>query len=116
MSKSNESVSETKRAVDSDGGGEINVLITTEYKGVFFAKVPRNIDLTASTLRNLKDCRMAINWRTGKGVMDLAESGPNEKCLISSKADIPVLHKVTAVFNVSDAAAKAWENWTEPKR
>ena len=93
----------------------INVLITTEHRGVFFARVPRNIDLTASTLRNLKDCRMAISWRTGKGVMDLAENGPNEKCLISSKADIPVIHKVTAVFAVTDAAALAWDTWTEKK-
>lgn len=93
----------------------INILITTEHRGVFFAKAPRNIDLTAATLRNLKDCRMAINWRTGKGVMDLAENGPNGKCLISSKADIPVIHRVTAVFNVTDAAAAAWETWTEKK-
>ena len=93
----------------------INVLITTEHRGVFFARINRDADLTASTLRDLRDCRMAINWRTGKGVMDLAENGPNDKCLISSKADIPVIHKVTAVFAVTDAAANAWDTWTEKK-
>jgi hypothetical protein len=93
----------------------LNVLITTEHRGVFFARVSRDLDLTAATLHNLKDCRMAISWRTGRGVMDLAENGPNDKCLISSKADILVIHKVTAVFAVTDAAALAWDNWAENK-
>ena len=43
-----------------------------------------------------------------KQVMELAEVGPNQKSKISAKADIPMLHDITAVFTVT---AEAWEKW-----
>jgi hypothetical protein len=42
-------------------------------------------------------------------VMELAETGPTSKSKISAKADIEV-RKVTAVFEVSEAAQTAWGN------
>ncbi len=86
-----------------------NVLITTLYKGVFFGKIADDADITAKKLTNIKDCRMAIRWGTTKGVMELADTGPTDKSRISSKCDVPVLHGVTAVFQVTNKAAEVWE-------
>jgi hypothetical protein len=85
-----------------------NVLITTAHRGVWFAQVAADADLTPETLTDLKNCRMAIYWGTTKGLHELCETGPTKSSKISAPADIPVLHKVTAVFNVTDKAAEAW--------
>lgn len=86
------------------------VLITTKHKGVWFAKVGSDQDLTAPTLTNLKDAKMAIYWGTTKGLQQLCDSGPTSSSRISAPSDILVLHDVTAVFNVSEEAEKVWEN------
>ena len=85
-----------------------NILITTQHRGVFFAQVEDNADLSQKTLSNLKNCRMAIYWGTTKGVMELADVGPNKNSKIGAPADVDVMHDVTAVFSVSDKAAQAW--------
>jgi len=86
-----------------------NVLITTEHRGVWFARVSPDADLTRTTLTDLKDCIMAIRWGTTRGIHELCETGPTENSNLSAPADIPVLHKVTAVFAVTDqAAARVW--------
>lgn len=85
-----------------------NILITTEHRGVWFAQVPEDKDLTPTTLTNLYNCRMAIYWGTTKGLQQLCETGPTESSKISAPADIPVLHKITAVFSVTDQAAAVW--------
>lgn len=85
-----------------------SVIITTEFRGVFFAQVDDEMDLTQTTLTNLKNCRMAIYWGTKRGVFELAEDGPNSNSKISAMADIPVLHKITSVLAVSEKAEKAW--------
>ena len=80
------------------------VIVCTEYRGVFFGHAD---DTTGDTIR-LTNARMAIYWGTTKGVMELAQSGPTAKSRISAPADIEV-RKVTAVFEVTPAAAKAWQ-------
>ncbi len=87
-----------------------NVLITTKHRGVFFAQVEENTDLTGVHLTNLKNCKMAIKFGTTKGVMQLCETGPTELSLISATADLDVLHGVTAVFSLTDEATKKWMN------
>ena len=87
---------------------EKNVLITTAHRGVWFAKVHPDTDLTAKTLTNLKDCRMAIYWGTTRGLHQLCATGPTTSSKISSPTDISVLHDVTAVFDVTDEAAAKW--------
>ena len=82
-----------------------NVLITTEYRGVFLAQVEESADLTLRTITGLKNGIMVINWRNGKGVQGIALEGP-ENCKLSAMTDIPVLHGVTAVFSVTNEAAK----------
>ncbi len=85
-----------------------NILITTAHRGVFFAQVDDDKDLTQKTLTNLKNCRMAIYWATKKGVMELADIGPNSNSKIGAPADVDVMHDITAVFSVTDKAAQAW--------
>ena len=87
-----------------------HILITTARRGVWYAQVEDNKDLTPTTLIDLKNCRMAIYWGTTKGIHQLCETGPTEKSRISTIADIPVLHEVTAVFTVTDQAAAAWKS------
>lgn len=86
----------------------INILVTTQHRGVWFAQVPEGTDLTSKTLTNLKNCRMAIYWGTTKGIQQLCDTGPTSSSKISAVADIAVLHDITAVFNVTDQASEAW--------
>lgn len=80
------------------------VIICTEYRGVFFGYATD----TSKDVIHLKRARMAIYWGTTKGVMQLADTGPTSNSKISARADLEV-RKVTAVFEVSEAATKAWE-------
>jgi len=83
------------------------ILVTTKHRGVFAGLVPDDQDLAAKTIR-LKDARMAIRWGTTRGLLQLAETGPTDKSLISAPAEVPVLHDITAVFAITTAA---WEKW-----
>lgn len=87
------------------------VLITTSHRGVWYAEVSENQDLTTETLTDLKNCKMAIRWGTTEGVQQLAATGPTANSKISAKSDIPVLHKVTAVFAVTDIASEQWNKY-----
>ena len=85
------------------------ILVTTKHRGVFFGLVPDDADLTQSTLR-LENARMAIYWGTTKGVAELAERGPTPKSRIGAPATIEALHDITAVWEVTEKAAKAWQS------
>lgn len=87
-----------------------NILITTARRGVWFAQVEPETDLTPSTLQNLKNCRMAIYFGTTGGIQELCNTGPTEKSRIGHKADLITLHEVTAVFAVTEIAAEKWTN------
>ena len=80
------------------------VIVCTEFRGVFFGYAK---DTSGDTI-SLRAARMAIYWGTTRGVMELAEVGPNAKSKISAQADIEV-RKVTAVFEVTPKAAEQWE-------
>lgn len=84
------------------------VIVTTEHRGVFFGHLDANADITAKTLA-LTDARMCIVWGTTKGLMQLCETGPTNNSKISAPADIPALHNVTAVFDVTPEAVAAFE-------
>lgn len=87
-----------------------HILVTTKHRGVWYAQVEENTDLTTTTLTNLKNCRMAIYWGTTRGLHQLCETGPTETSRISAPADISILHDVTAVFAVTDKAVEAWNS------
>lgn len=80
------------------------VIVCTEHRGVFFGYSMN----TSGDPINLQKARMAIYWGTTRGIMELAETGPTAKSKISARADIEV-RKITAIFEVTEAAAKAWE-------
>lgn len=80
------------------------VIICTVHKGVFFGY---SSDTTGDAI-DLKNARMAIYWATTRGVMELAEVGPNQRSKISARADIQV-RGITAVFEVTPAAVAKWE-------
>lgn len=80
------------------------VIVTTEHRGVFFGYAT---ETTGATI-DLKRARMAIAFGTTRGLMELAETGPNARSKISARADLAI-RKVTAVFAVTEAAAAKWE-------
>lgn len=80
------------------------VIVCTEHRGVFFGYAT---DTSGSEIK-LSRARMAISFGTTRGVMELAETGPTSRSKISARADIDV-RKVTAVFEVTEAAANQWE-------
>jgi hypothetical protein len=87
-----------------------NIIVTTQHRGVWFCEVEESTDLTARTLQNLRNARMAIYWGTERGIQQLCETGPTRNSKISAASDIIVLHDVTAVFNVTDEAAAVWKS------
>lgn len=80
------------------------VIVCTEHRGVFFGYAT---DTSGDTI-HLRGARMAIYFGTQRGVMQLAETGPTSSSKISARANIE-LRKVTAIFEVTEAATAAWE-------
>ena len=84
------------------------VLVTTEYRGVFFGSLVEHRE--SEKLVELKDVRMAIRFGTHGGVLELAELGPNASSFVGSTAPSATLHGVTGVFDVTEEAAKQWRS------
>ncbi len=80
------------------------VIVTTEHRGVFFGYATD----TSGAVIDLKRARMAISFGTTRGLMELAETGPTSRSKVSARADLEV-RKITAVFAVTEEAAKKWE-------
>ena len=80
------------------------VIVCTEFKGVFFGYAA---DTSGDSIF-LEKARMAIYFGTTRGVMELAETGPTNKSKVSARADLEI-RKITAVFEVTEAATQAWE-------
>ncbi len=80
------------------------VIVCTSHRGVFFGYA----EDTSGDVIHLKGAKMAIYWGTMRGVMELANTGPTALSKISSPVDIEV-RSVTAVFEVTEAAAAKWE-------
>jgi len=86
------------------------VLVTTQHRGVFFGYTEKS-DGEQVALKRARNC---IYWsRDVKGFMGLAANGPTKDCRIGPAADI-TLRNITAVLEVTPAAAAAWEKapWT----
>ena len=84
------------------------VLVTTEFRGVFFGlvrdekKLPEEITLTSA--------RNCIYWSSDcKGFLGLAGKGPTSNCKIGAKINEITLYKITSVTPVSEEAAEKWE-------
>jgi hypothetical protein len=82
------------------------VIVTTDKRGVFFGTVVKK---TKNEI-TLKNAQMCVFWaRSVHGVLGLAADGPNEECRITKPVPKIELNGVTAVMDVTPAAAKAWE-------
>lgn len=84
----------------------IPVLVTTENRGVFFGYI--NPTTKHERTVDLDRARMCIYWRTGKGVLSLADTGPSSECKVSSTVARATLHNVTGVFDCTPGATEAW--------
>jgi hypothetical protein len=82
------------------------VIVTTEFRGVFFGYVSG--ETLATDPIQLKRARMAISFGTTRGILELAETGPTSRSKISARADIEV-RKITSVVECTDVATAAWE-------
>lgn len=81
------------------------VLVTTEYKGVFFGYAE---DTSGKTIK-LRAGRLCVYWTSDlRGFMGLATMGPGAECRVGPAADI-MLHGVTSVVEVSPEAVQRWE-------
>ena len=82
------------------------VLVTTEYRGVFFGYAE---DTSGETI-TLKRARNCIYWaKSVGGFLGLAATGPNAECRIGAEVEQFEARKVTSVTEVSPAAVQAWE-------
>ena len=83
------------------------VLVTTEFRGVFFGYVKDDISLPDEiTLTNARNC---IYWSVDcGGFLGLASDGPTSGCKIGSLVSELRLFKITSVTPVSDGAANKW--------
>lgn len=84
------------------------VLVTTEFRGVFYGEVKNNKKLpTEITLKNARNC---IYWSSDcGGFLGLAANGPTSRCRLGTKVSEITLWKITSVTPVSDEAAEKWE-------
>jgi hypothetical protein len=82
------------------------VVVTTQYRGVFFGYA----NDTSGDVVSLNRARMCVYWDSSlHGVLGLACDGPNANCRIGKAVDSIELRGVTAVIECGDAAAAKWE-------
>ena len=83
------------------------VLVTTEFRGVFFGLVDDASNLPNEiTLTGVRNC---IYWHDSvRGVFGLAASGPSQKCKIGPACERMTLWKITSVTACSDDAKAKW--------
>ena len=83
------------------------VLVTTEFKGVFFGYAPENSELDAPDKIRLENARLVVYWSADvRGVFGLAANGPTTGCRIGPNVPAITLFKITSVAEVSEEAAK----------
>lgn len=106
--------STTKTKKETPADTKIPVMVTTEFKGVFFGYIkPEDTHADKLTLTNARNC---IYWAESvKGVFGLAANGPNGSCKIGPKVEELLLSGITSVSKVSPAAAEKWEDakWSQ---
>jgi len=83
------------------------VLVTTEFRGVFFGYVQEDKNLPETiTITKARNC---IYWASKVGgFLGLAANGPSDECRIGAEVPELTLYKVTSVTPVTDEAAKKW--------
>lgn len=86
------------------------VLVTTEFRGVFFGHVKN--DKKAPAEITLSGARNCIYWSADTGgFLGLASDGPKSGCKIGKRVDELKLYKITSITPVEASAVKAWEKF-----
>ena len=86
------------------------VIVCTDKRGVIFGYAKKGIPNRRGQI-TLKKARMCLYWPASVGgVFGLGEIGPNADTKISAKLSGVCLEGVTAIFDVSKDAEKAWKN------
>ena len=84
------------------------VLVTTQFRGVFFGFVDSKDKANRSL--TLHDCRCCISWSSSVGgFLGLAAKGPDGNCKIGTQAPSVLLHDITSVTDCTEAAVEAWQ-------
>src|SRR5438105_2509301 len=85
------------------------VVVTTEFRGVFFGYVEEDSDLPAKiALSRVHNC---VYWASSvRGVLGLASEGPNDQCRIGPQVPHATLWKITGVFDCTTTAVEKWES------
>lgn len=85
----------------------MNVLVTTEFRGVFFGELAEDNSPGNVVLKNARNC---IYWsKDVGGFLGLAANGPSKECRIGAEVESTQLFKVTSITPVSDEAAAKWK-------
>lgn len=93
----------------SEADGWRPVLVTTEFRGVFFGYVDPAIDLLNAKNVFLRRCRNCTYWEKAlRGFLGLASHGPGKECKIGMPNDLHV-YGVTAIAECSPESAERWE-------
>lgn len=82
------------------------VLITTEFRGVFFGYLKTDESPAKLTLTSARNC---IYWSASVGgFLGLAANGPDSDCRIGKEVPEITLYKITSVTPVEEKAAAKW--------
>ncbi len=83
------------------------VLVTTEFRGVFFGFIKNDKKLPEEiTLTNARNC---IYWSSNcNGFLGLASMGPQSGCKIGTEIKEITLYKITSVTPCEEKAVEAW--------
>ena len=92
----------------------IPILVTTEFRGVFFGYVTRGDGLMPRIPENreitLMNARNCVHWtKEVKGVFGLAANGPVNGCRVGHAVKAIALCGVTSITVCTEAAAERWE-------
>ena len=83
------------------------VMVTTEFRGVFFGYMEKMPTDGTITIRQAQNC---VYWSSDvRGFMGLAATGPTKNCKVGPAVPSLTLNKVTAVIEVSAEAAEKWK-------
>lgn len=97
-----------KNTTKAKSAKEIAVLVTTEYRGVFFGYMdPRRVNDETIELRRARNC---LYWSAATGgFLGLTTRGPDADCRVGPPADVKSLRKITCVATVEPEAIAKWE-------
>lgn len=83
------------------------VVVTTQYRGIFFGEIIENNSPKSIKLKDAKNC---LYWGSSlHGFIGLASSGPDKSCRIGP-AMILELYDITSIVECTPEAIKKWED------